>query len=63
MTRKDYRVIATALQDARTSADSIEPTKLMEEVIDIIATHLQVENPYFDRAKFMDAVYSDRDPR
>ena len=54
MTRKDYRILAEALREARPQT---WPTNAgpWTRAVDNIAIALKADNPRFDRGKFLDA--------
>lgn len=60
MTRKDYRLIASAIDEARDTILRVEPRpfELLDGVVYVLnylETYLEHDNPRFDRNRFREA--------
>lgn len=53
MTRRDYELIAGAIHRARPLTSSIDAHAMWRRCIDEMALALYVDNPRFDRSKFI----------
>ena len=51
MSKKDYKLIAQCLRDARTLADAVR----------LLSTVLALHNPLFDQQRFLDACSKSKD--
>ncbi len=64
MTKKDYQLIARAINEARALRDEARnlesQTYAIELVIDRLAKYFAEENPRFDRVKFFEATQVSR---
>lgn len=55
MTRKDYKLIADAVNEARLLSNYVLPERAIELVAQTLATALAKDNPRFDMERFIEA--------
>ena len=55
MTRKDYKLIADSLKDLKGMMNTEEERKVLSLVAFKVSQGLAVDNPRFDRQKFLEA--------
>ena len=60
MTRKDYVAIARAIYQTRQDRHDGVATMTLESVAERIATVMEVDNPRFDRERFIKACEADK---
>lgn len=57
MTKKDYELIAKAIRASRYDIRNTQEDKqTIDAVADALAYYLKIDNPRFDRNKFMQAI-------